>query len=154
MFTVIFAIPRTLGLDVAVDGADRGLRSRRSRARARSTPAAATSTTPIEKREGPEKITGPPARRPKLTRRGAQPREIPDPCASVTERHGSEVTKGKFDTLDEALEHARARVDAVLREGRLGTVSMLREFTPTSGSSRGSRSRQAASSPAPRRGWT
>ena len=48
----------------------------------------------------------------------------------VTERHGSEVTKGKFDTLDEALQHARDRVDAVLREGRLGTVSMLREFTP------------------------
>ncbi len=48
----------------------------------------------------------------------------------VTERHGSEVTKGKFDTLDEALEHARDRVDVALREGRLGTVSMLREFTP------------------------
>ena len=48
----------------------------------------------------------------------------------VTERHGSEVTKGKFDTLDEALEHARDRVDAVRREGRLGTISMLREFTP------------------------
>jgi hypothetical protein len=26
---------------------------------------------PIEKRDGPEKITGPPARRPKLIRRGA-----------------------------------------------------------------------------------
>jgi hypothetical protein len=48
----------------------------------------------------------------------------------VTERHGSEVTKGRFDTLDEALEHARDRVDAALREGRLGTVSMLRDFTP------------------------
>jgi hypothetical protein len=48
----------------------------------------------------------------------------------VTERHGSEVTKGKFDTLEEALEHARGRVDAALREGRLGTVKMLREFTP------------------------
>ena len=48
----------------------------------------------------------------------------------MTERHGSEVTKGKFDTLDEALQHARDHVDAVLREGRLGTVSMLREFTP------------------------
>jgi hypothetical protein len=48
----------------------------------------------------------------------------------VTERNGSEVTKGRFDTLDEALEHARDRVDAALREGRLGTVSMLREFTP------------------------
>jgi hypothetical protein len=48
----------------------------------------------------------------------------------VTERHGSEVTKGRFDTLDEALEHARDRVDAALREGRLGTVKMLREFTP------------------------
>lgn len=48
----------------------------------------------------------------------------------VTERHGSEVTKGKFETLDEALEHARELVDRALREGRLGTVSMLREFTP------------------------
>lgn len=48
----------------------------------------------------------------------------------VTERHGSEVTKGKFETLDEALDHARDRVDAALREGRLGTVSMLRDFTP------------------------
>jgi hypothetical protein len=48
----------------------------------------------------------------------------------VIERHGSEVTKGKFDTLDEALEHARDRVDAIRREDRLGTVSMLREFTP------------------------
>ncbi|MBM3667383.1 MAG: hypothetical protein FJW90_07885 [Actinobacteria bacterium] len=48
----------------------------------------------------------------------------------VTERHGSEVTKGTFDTLYEAIEHARARVDAALREGRLGTVKLLREFTP------------------------
>ncbi len=48
----------------------------------------------------------------------------------VVERVGSEVTKGKFDTLDEALEHAHDRVEAVLREGRLQTVSMLREFTP------------------------
>jgi hypothetical protein len=48
----------------------------------------------------------------------------------ITERHGSEVTKGRFDDLDAALEHARDRVDAALREGRLGTVSMLRDFTP------------------------
>jgi hypothetical protein len=48
----------------------------------------------------------------------------------VTERHGSEVTKGKFDSLDEALGHARDLVDRVMREGRLGTVSMLRDFTP------------------------
>ena len=48
----------------------------------------------------------------------------------VTERVGSEVTKGKFDTLDEALEHARDRVLAVLRDGRLGTVNALREFKP------------------------
>ncbi|HZA59794.1 MAG TPA: hypothetical protein VE523_11470 [Solirubrobacterales bacterium] len=48
----------------------------------------------------------------------------------MTERHGSKVTKGKFDTLDQALEHARERVDAALREDRLGTVRMLRDFTP------------------------
>lgn len=48
----------------------------------------------------------------------------------VTERDGSEVTKGKFETLDEAISHARDVVDRVMREGRLDTVSMLRDFTP------------------------
>ena len=73
----------------------------------------------------------------------------------VTERHGSEVTKGKFDTLDEALEHARDRVDAALREGRLGTVSMLREFTPDAARTGARRDlAPAASSAAPRRAST
>jgi hypothetical protein len=48
----------------------------------------------------------------------------------VIARHGSNVQKLKFDSLDDALAEARGRVDAVRREGRLGTVSMLREFTP------------------------
>ncbi len=48
----------------------------------------------------------------------------------VTERHGSEVTKSKFETMDQALEHARERVDAALREDRLGSVKMLRDFSP------------------------
>ena len=48
----------------------------------------------------------------------------------LTVRHGSKVTREKFGTLDEALAEARTRVDEVRREGRLPTVSMLREFTP------------------------
>ena len=48
----------------------------------------------------------------------------------VTVRHGSEVRRERFDDLDDALAEARGRVSAVLTEGRLGTVRMLREFTP------------------------
>jgi hypothetical protein len=49
---------------------------------------------------------------------------------AVTVRHGSKVGREKFDSLDEALAEARRRVDAIRREDRLPTVSMLREFTP------------------------
>jgi hypothetical protein len=48
----------------------------------------------------------------------------------VTIRHGSRVEREKCETLEEALREARQRVDEVLREGGLGTVTMLREFTP------------------------
>jgi len=48
----------------------------------------------------------------------------------VTVRHGSSVDREKVDTLDEALDEARRRVDEVLREDRLPTVHVLREFTP------------------------
>lgn len=47
----------------------------------------------------------------------------------MTIRHASEVERESFDDLDEAIAEARSRVDEVLREGRLGTVRMLREFT-------------------------
>ena len=56
----------------AVDGDERRHASRRSPARARSTPAiASASTSRSPDREGPEKIVGPPAKRPKRPRRGA-----------------------------------------------------------------------------------
>jgi hypothetical protein len=48
----------------------------------------------------------------------------------VTIRHGSEVERESFDALDGAIVEARSRADEVLREGRLGTVKLLREFTP------------------------
>ena len=48
----------------------------------------------------------------------------------VTIRHASEVERESLDDLDGAIAEARSRVDEVLREGRLGTVRMLREFTP------------------------
>jgi hypothetical protein len=48
----------------------------------------------------------------------------------VTVRHGSEVAREKFGSLDEALGDVRRRVDEVRREDRLPTIDVLREFTP------------------------
>jgi hypothetical protein len=48
----------------------------------------------------------------------------------VTVRHGSQVRREKFDSLDEAIAHAQRRVGEIQREDRLPHVSMLREFTP------------------------
>jgi citrate synthase len=71
MFTVIFAIPRTSGwisqwMELN-DDADQKI----ARPRQIYTGYRERDYVPIEKREGPEKITGPPARRPKRQRRGA-----------------------------------------------------------------------------------
>jgi hypothetical protein len=48
----------------------------------------------------------------------------------VTVRHGSNVGREKFATLEEAIEEARRRVEEIQQEDRLPPVSMLREFTP------------------------
>ncbi len=48
----------------------------------------------------------------------------------VTVRHGSDVGREKFSTLDEAIDEARRRVDEVRREGGLPTISAFREHTP------------------------
>jgi hypothetical protein len=48
----------------------------------------------------------------------------------VTVRHGSDVGREKFGSLDEAIADARRRVDEIRQEDRLPPVSMLREFTP------------------------
>jgi predicted RecB family endonuclease len=48
----------------------------------------------------------------------------------VTVRHGSQVKREKFDSLDEAIEEARARVDAVRREGGLPEISAFRDYGP------------------------
>jgi hypothetical protein len=48
----------------------------------------------------------------------------------VTVRHGSNVGREKFDSLDEAIEEARRRVEEVRREGGLPTISAFREHTP------------------------
>jgi citrate synthase len=71
MFTVIFAIPRTSGwmaqwLEMQDDPDKKIARPRQIYTGARD-----TDYVPMEDRDGPEKITGPPARRPKLLRRGA-----------------------------------------------------------------------------------
>ena len=71
MFTVIFAIPRTAGwvaqwLEMADDSEQKIARPRQVYTGERE-----REYVPVEQREGPEKITGPPARRPKKPQRGA-----------------------------------------------------------------------------------
>jgi citrate synthase len=71
MFTVIFAIPRTAGwiaqwLEHMDDSEQKIARPRQIYAGDRE-----EDYVPIEDREGPEKIEGPPAKRPKFPRRGA-----------------------------------------------------------------------------------
>jgi citrate synthase len=71
MFTVIFAIPRTSGwlaqwMEMIDDPEQKIARPRQVYVGARD-----QDYIPPERRDGPEKITGPPARRPKRPRRGA-----------------------------------------------------------------------------------
>jgi hypothetical protein len=46
----------------------------------------------------------------------------------VTVRHGSQVKREKFETLAEALDEARERVDSVRREGGLPQISAFRDY--------------------------
>jgi hypothetical protein len=48
----------------------------------------------------------------------------------VTVRHGSQVKREKFETLAEALDAARERVDSVRREGGLPEISAFRDYAP------------------------
>jgi hypothetical protein len=48
----------------------------------------------------------------------------------VTVRHGSQVKRNRFETLEEALGEARDRVDQVRREGGLPEISAFRDFAP------------------------
>jgi len=48
----------------------------------------------------------------------------------VTVRHGSNVGREKFETVDEAVRAARLSVDQIRKGDRLPPVKMLREFSP------------------------
>jgi hypothetical protein len=48
----------------------------------------------------------------------------------VTIRHGSRVGREKFDSLDQAIEEARRRVEEIQRDGGLPTISAFRKHTP------------------------
>jgi hypothetical protein len=48
----------------------------------------------------------------------------------VTVRHGSNVGREKFDSLDEAIDEAWRRVEEVQREDRLPPVRSIRDFSP------------------------
>jgi citrate synthase len=71
MFTVIFAIPRTSGWVAQWMEMNDDPEKKIARPRQIYTGKRDTDYVPIDEREGPEKITGPPARRPKRPRRGA-----------------------------------------------------------------------------------
>ncbi|HET7590738.1 MAG TPA: citrate synthase [Solirubrobacterales bacterium] len=71
MFTVIFAIPRTAGWVAQWMEMQEDPEKKIARPRQIYTGERELRYRPIEEREGPEKITGPPARRPKRPRRGA-----------------------------------------------------------------------------------
>jgi citrate synthase len=71
MFTVIFAIPRTSGWVAQWMESNDDPEQKIARPRQIYTGERDRDYVPIEEREGPEKITGPPARRPKRQRRGA-----------------------------------------------------------------------------------
>ncbi|MGE5858245.1 MAG: citrate synthase [Solirubrobacterales bacterium] len=71
MFTVIFAIPRTSGWIAQWMEQNEDPELKIARPRQIYSGRRDVDYTPIEEREGPEKITGPPARRPKRPRRGA-----------------------------------------------------------------------------------
>jgi citrate synthase len=71
MFTVIFAIPRTSGWVAQWMEMQEDPEKKIARPRQIYTGEREREYVPVENREGPEKIVGPPARRPKRTRRGA-----------------------------------------------------------------------------------
>ncbi len=71
MFTVIFAIPRTAGWVAQWMEMQEDPEKKIARPRQIYTGERELEYLPIEQREGPEKIVGPPARRPKRPRRGA-----------------------------------------------------------------------------------
>jgi citrate synthase len=71
MFTVIFAIPRTSGWVAQWMELNDDAEQKIARPRQVYTGAREREYVAINDREGPEKITGPPARRPKRPRRGA-----------------------------------------------------------------------------------
>jgi hypothetical protein len=48
----------------------------------------------------------------------------------VTVRHGSDVSRERVETLDEAIAAARHAVDEVREEGRLPKVSAFRDYGP------------------------
>ncbi len=71
MFTVIFAIPRTAGWVAQWMEMQEDPEKKIARPRQIYTGARELQYEPLASREGPEKIVGPPARRPKRPRRGA-----------------------------------------------------------------------------------
>jgi citrate synthase len=71
MFTVIFAIPRTSGWVAQWMEMNDDSEQKIARPRQIYTGERERTYAPIEERQGPEKIMGPPARRPKRQRRGA-----------------------------------------------------------------------------------
>jgi hypothetical protein len=48
----------------------------------------------------------------------------------VTVRHGSDVGREKFGSLEEAIDFARRRVEEIRRDDRLPAITVFRKHTP------------------------
>jgi hypothetical protein len=49
---------------------------------------------------------------------------------TLTVRVGSEVTRRKFDDLDETIAEARRQTEEIIADGPLGTVKAIRDYEP------------------------
>ena len=154
MFTVIFAIPRTSGwvsqwMEMNDDPEQKIARPRQIYIGERD-----RDYVPIDEREGPEKIIGPPARRPEAP----APRRLTDSAEDrlaayrLTIRHGSDVKREASTTSTRPSRRSRAAPAQIRREGPLEEVNALRDFEPRRAGARAARALHRRSDSRPRGG--
>ena len=125
MFTVIFAIPRTSGWVAQWMELNEDEEQKIARPRQIYTGERDRDYLPIAEREGPEKIVGPPARRPK--RSAAAPEHAGVPAHNPARAAGRARA---FHDLQAALAALQAQVERIRAGTDLASVKMLREFEP------------------------
>ena len=180
MFTVIFAIPRTSGWVAQWMEQNEDPELKIARPRQIYTGRRDVDYTPADKREGPEKITGPPAKRPKkpaprrLSDRGGLARAVRagehldprDPAVPQREQHREPLVDlhpahapdvaldhdhllsdlVELHRLDQELVERRQQVAPVLHDALIAALKAPAHLTPSGGciSTSGSKSSAAA----------